>query len=106
MGMQISHNHHSEVSEKEVVWEIAAASRGGATGFVSSAGDRASGGAFNAGPHSYAFEHSSKVQCCACDRVYQREECRKDTQAVIGEQARNGVAFLGERVLREYSGIG
>ncbi len=47
-------------------------------------------------------QHSPEIQCGVCDRLYQREECGKDSQAAIVREASNGIAFLGEGLQREY----
>ena len=61
--------------------------------------NRSIGGASIGGPHPHVSEHPPEIQCCICDRFYQRQECGKDPQADFGKQTGNRSAFLVNMIL-------
>jgi len=106
MELQIIYCNHFEISNEGAVREMSKASWGSGAGTVPATGDRSSRRASDAGPCAHVSKHSSKIQCCICDRVHQREECSSDPPADIGEQTIDGAALLVPGILCEHSGPG
>ncbi len=63
-----------------------------------------SGGICDEGSYPHVVDDSAEVQCCAYDRIFEREISDTDIQGVLtGEAEFHGSSFLGTRILCEYS---
>jgi len=100
VGMQVSRCDHSERSTPGDVWSIATANRMDAERVVSAVWCREPGGAQHGGSCSHMFEHSAEVQRFAHDCFFERQKCGSDSSGDSEGATDDGIALLGERVLR------
>ena len=96
----------TKVPQEVDLWPAEEGDRAGIAGLVSATRSGTVGRARAAGPGPHVPQRSAEVQCCAYDRIYQREKCSTDTQTDIGKSSGNGVIFLGPWVLCEHSRFG
>ena len=102
MGLQIPCRNNTEISDEKVIWAISQTCWISDPRFVPPKKDRDVGRTLNAGPYPYVFEHSPKIQCCVCHRIFERQKRSPDTPGVIEDKARDRSALLVAQVLRKH----
>ena len=104
MDVQIPYRVHPQVSKKSDIWTIPGRSQGNHTESLPIQRHRDYRRPYDAGSRSLVVKYTTKVQCFGNHGVPQRKECTDDLRQTrkpevqVWEQA-----FLGRRILREYS---
>lgn len=92
--------------EEEAVWQDSETSGGRDRGSMSAARCGTAGRTPDARPRAHVSTSSAEIQRSVRDRVPEGQECSEDPSNDSGQEANNGSALLGTRVLREHGGVG